>query len=217
MKGMEMDGIRGRLHPAGERGAALSDEAIVRLWHAHRRWVAAVIWAHKPRDADVDDLLQDVAVKLVNNIHALSDPESIRPWLRTVAVNIARSAGRRSRSAGRAHHAVAAATAPDRSAGPGREPIDQPGLVRSIDDARSRGRRALELAEGLPTAYREPLVLSLRGLSQRQIADALDVPVTTVETRLIRARRMLREELAAEESRRGAATTTAPLPVGFDS
>ena len=48
----------------------------------------------------------------------------------------------------------------------------------------------------LPIEYREPLLLSLRGLQQRVIAELMDVPVTTVETRLVRARRMLREALA---------------------
>jgi RNA polymerase sigma-70 factor (ECF subfamily) len=48
----------------------------------------------------------------------------------------------------------------------------------------------------LPEHYREPLLLrAVRGMSYRQIADTLGVPITTVETRLARARRMLRDEL----------------------
>ena len=46
--------------------------------------------------------------------------------------------------------------------------------------------------------YREPLLLSLRGMSQKQISEAMDVPVTTIETRLIRARKMIRRELMNE-------------------
>jgi RNA polymerase sigma-70 factor (ECF subfamily) len=55
---------------------------------------------------------------------------------------------------------------------------------------------ALELSRNLPDEYREPLLLrAVRGLSYRQIADILSVPITTVETRLVRARRMLREQI----------------------
>ena len=43
---------------------------------------------------------------------------------------------------------------------------------------------------------REPLLLRcVRGLSYQQISTILELPVTTIETRLARARRMLREEM----------------------
>lgn len=52
----------------------------------------------------------------------------------------------------------------------------------------------------IPPLYAEPLILqSMRGLSQRQIAELLDVPETTIETRLARARRMLRQAVAEVE------------------
>ncbi|MCL4209705.1 MAG: sigma-70 family RNA polymerase sigma factor [Phycisphaeraceae bacterium] len=168
-------------------------EALVRLWHAHRRWVAAVVYAHKPRDVEVDDLLQDVAMRLVRNMHLLHDPDAVRPWLRTVAINVARSAGRRTRARSRVVTFVDGEKAQQIAS-------DEPQERRPHDrTASERGRRALELASGLPPHYREPLLLSIRGLSQKQVADILGEPVTTIETRLIRARRMLRDELLAEE------------------
>ena len=67
------------------------------------------------------------------------------------------------------------------------------------DDARMQAKRVLELAMRLHPDYREPLLLrSLHGMSQRMIASTLGVPGTTVETRLARARKMLREEMAFE-------------------
>jgi len=48
----------------------------------------------------------------------------------------------------------------------------------------------------LPPEYREPLVLRcVRSLTYQQISEILNLPVTTIETRLARARRMLREEV----------------------
>ena len=48
----------------------------------------------------------------------------------------------------------------------------------------------------LPTLYREPFVMRhLQGWSYAEIGDVLGMPVDTVETRLVRARRQLREAL----------------------
>ena len=73
------------------------------------------------------------------------------------------------------------------------------------DNARQRvghrdsARRLLEHVLGLPPEYREPLLLRCeRALSYQQIGDILGLPVTTIETRLARARRMLREEIGEE-------------------
>lgn len=172
-------------------GAIAGDaDAVQALWHAHRRWVAAILLAHKPREAEVDDLLQEVALLLVKNIQTLNDPAAVKPWLRTIAINLARSSGRRSRVVKKVMPVLAAdaqrsAELNELSEGPG-------------DD---RGRRALELASQLPAEYREPLILrAVRGMSYRQIADVMGVPMTTIETRLARARRMLKEEIERLES-----------------
>ena len=48
----------------------------------------------------------------------------------------------------------------------------------------------------LPALYREPFVLRhLNGWTYREIADVMGMPVDSVETRLVRARRLLRESL----------------------
>ena len=57
-------------------------------------------------------------------------------------------------------------------------------------------QRLLQQALSLPVTYREPLILRcIRSMTYQQISDVLGLPVTTVETRLARARRMLREEV----------------------
>ena len=71
-------------------------------------------------------------------------------------------------------------------------------------ESREQGKRALDVAGRLPDAYREVLVLrAVRGLSYKQIGEILGVPVTTVETRLARARRMVREEMEQENELAG--------------
>jgi len=107
-----------------------------------------------------------------------------------VAINTARTAGRKQSVRRRAMRELApTATDADRSEE----------RARARDTARGQAKRVLELAMRLHPDYREPLLLrSLHGMSQRMIASTLDVPETTVETRLARARKMLREEMAFE-------------------
>jgi RNA polymerase sigma-70 factor (ECF subfamily) len=62
-----------------------------------------------------------------------------------------------------------------------------------------RQDRVLSAIQGLPAIYREPFVLRhLNDWSYQQIADLMGLPVDSVETRLVRARRLLREALARE-------------------
>jgi DNA-directed RNA polymerase specialized sigma24 family protein len=51
----------------------------------------------------------------------------------------------------------------------------------------------------LPADYAEPLLLRLvHDLSYARIAEILDLPETTVENRIVRGRRLLREQAAAD-------------------
>ena len=157
------------------------------LWSLHRRWVAAILLAHMPRDAELEDLLQEVAIRLVRSAHELKDPAAVRPWLRTVAINLARTAGRRKK--------VRQTLQPEVIASRPRRDDEREEPV-SVGSTREEGRIAMQVARSLPEEYREPLLLrAVRGMSYRQIGDVLGVPVTTVETRLVRARRMVREEI----------------------
>jgi len=161
------------------------------LWREHRRWVAAVLLAHMPREAELDDLLQEVAVSVVQRIGELKDPGRFRWWLRTVAVNAARSAGRKA--------SVRRRTMRPLGAGDGGHIDGAAEREARRREAGAEANRALEMAMRLHPEYREPLLLrSVHGMTQRQIAEAMGVPETTVETRLARARRMLREEMEFE-------------------
>ncbi|MBC7835506.1 MAG: sigma-70 family RNA polymerase sigma factor [Phycisphaerales bacterium] len=163
--------------------------ALAALWDDNRRWVAAVLLAHMPRGAELEDLLQEVATVLVSRISEVRDSAALRGWLRTVALNTARTAGRRKSVARRGlleRWRLSAATHSENHATPTPESAE----------LNEEGRRVLEAATRLPEAYREPLLLRcVRGMSYRQIADVMDLPETTIENRIVRGRRMVRELL----------------------
>jgi RNA polymerase sigma-70 factor (ECF subfamily) len=161
------------------------------LWQEHRRWVAAILLAHKPAWADVDDLLQDVAVAVVRKVGDLRDAGALKPWLRTVAINAANAAARGGKKRGVSLDAVGEDGVAGRVGDAGVE------RVRIRDEA----ARVLALAQQLPDGYREPLLMkAVQGMSYREIGEVLGLPETTVETRIARGRRMLRELAEAGEA-----------------
>ncbi len=67
--------------------------------------------------------------------------------------------------------------------------------------------------DGLAEVYRVPMVLfSLADMSYAEIAATLDIPIGTVMSRLHRARRQLRQELAAYAADSGHLPNTGHLP-----
>lgn len=168
------------------------------LWRTHRRWVAAIILAHRPQAAEVDDLMQDVAVRLVSKISSLRDSGSFRPWLRQIVLNVCRGWAR---SAKPMLHLAQGDGGEDSPLEPGLV-IAPPSGEESSNaqvDRRDAAHRLMQQALTLPPEYREPLLLRcVRSMSYQQISELLDLPVTTIETRLARARRMLRQEVGGE-------------------
>lgn len=164
-----------------------SREAADRLVREHEGWVRSAIFGVTGRVDWAEDVAQQVWTQVWERLGSLKDPERLRPWLYRIARNAAIDAGqsRRRRS----------------TAG-----IDQVGEQASGDEAqvgpvgsavRDETRRALlQAVEALPAIYREPFVLRhLEDWSYSRIGDVLGLPVETVETRLVRARRLLREML----------------------
>lgn len=162
------------------------------LWQDHRRWVAAVLLAHMPKDVELEDLLQDVGVAVVGKIASVRESAAFRPWLRAVAMSVAKTSARRRRvrKDGWLRVALQAGTQADQ----------QEDVSIARRETLAAGKRLMELATNLPDGYREPLLLKcIQGMSYREIGRVMNLPDTTVETRIARARRMLREHAGGDQ------------------
>ncbi|UCG47591.1 MAG: RNA polymerase sigma factor [Phycisphaerales bacterium] len=151
---------------------------LVRNWD----WLRALVYGVVCDAADVDDVLQDICVRVIGKIGTLREPERFRPWLAVVARNQAlqyrRDKGHRP---ARLDEELAERQCDGRGAH----------FVDSMEQA-EQCRLILEALRGLPAKYREVFVLGYTGdLTYAQIGEILDVPVTTVQIRLVRARRMI--------------------------
>ncbi|MDI1288502.1 MAG: sigma-70 family RNA polymerase sigma factor [bacterium] len=186
----DLDDFTEPIDPSAIRAVAGDADGLNDVWRNNRRWVAAILLAHKPRWADLDDLLQEVALSLVKKVHEVRDPGAIRPWLRTVALNVAHATAR----AGKVRTWVTGAQVGDADGEPDHGPTAAvaAGAAPLVD--REARATIVQLASQLPDGYREPLLLkAIDNLSYREIGRIMGLPETTVETRIARARKQLRE------------------------
>ena len=133
-------------------------------------------------ESEVDDVLQDICVRVIEKIDSVRQPERFRPWL---AVLARRQALR---------HRQQRARKPS-SLGPELAETECDEKVGRFGEEMERAEqceRILQAARSLPEKYREVFMLQYSSdLTYRQIAEILDIPVTTVQIRLVRARRMI--------------------------
>jgi RNA polymerase sigma factor (sigma-70 family) len=145
-------------------------------------------WLTK-NEADAEDVVQDAYVRALRFFSSLRG-EDARAWLLTIVRNT--WYGRFPRRAGGAVMTVVEEDADNRADG-SLDPEAQLIQQQTVEHV----RRALET---LPTDFREVLVLrELEGLSYKEIAAIIGIPLGTVMSRLARARERLADVLATGE------------------
>mgnify|MGYP000136931541 CR=1 FL=1 len=176
--------------PDGESDAPLvrqyqegDREALVQIVERHERAVRRLLLMLCPDRHEVDDLCQEVFLRLVQRLPKMSPPDSLRPWLYRTGINLVRDRARRWRV--RHWFALTKGVHRARTAGVG-APSDVPAEQQELVE-----RLRAEIHE-LPAAWREVVVLrDLQGLPPGSVAELLGIPVKVVNDRLYRARRAL--------------------------
>ncbi len=134
-----------------------------------------------------DDLAAETFLKAFESRSRYDlEKSDARPWLYGIAINMLRQSYRTERRQLRAF------------ARTGVDPLEEgdlPAVIDRVDAARESARLAGALVT-LSHREREVLMLSVWAeLSYKQIAEALDLPLGTVQSRLFRARKRLRLHL----------------------
>jgi len=135
--------------------------------------------------ADVEDVVQDIFLRMQRGLSDLRDNERFGPWVYQVA-----------RSAIADHWRAAV-----RDPLAGREPPAEQVADEDEDEREVEREVALYVAlfvAALPSPYREALTLTeLEGLTQREAAEMLGISVSGMKSRVQRGRRHLRSALEA--------------------
>ena len=165
---------------AGKPDAASWDEQFATLVQRHSRFVFQVAYSVLRNLHDAEDAVQETFLKIYRT----------RRWdhVDDEKAFLARAAWR-----------VAVDRAPKRSAAAPDVEMPAPGQTPE-QAAISADRRALvaRLIDALPEDLRRPLALStVEEMTSQQIAAVMDIPEATVRGRLMRARQILKERLAA--------------------
>ena len=135
---------------------------------------------------DAEDLAQEAFLRAYRGLDGFKGDARFSTWLYRITWNLCADWLRRKRKSGHASLST------DDASG---VPDSRVGLEEQVLEAEERRevRRALD---HLDEKYRGVLILLYyQKLTYEQIAAILDVPVKTVETRLYRARKLLKERL----------------------
>ncbi len=184
----------------GRSGAA----AVAVPWEEPTETYAAAVRAHEAAlrgvalrlcrsQSDAHDLVQDTLERGLRGYDRLPAGSNVRAWLLSILRNrfidqCRRHAREQREEADVAREQLAAAEGPD---------ADPPYYAISIESLRAAVDK---LADEFRVVYR---LHALEGRSYIEIADRLQIPKATVGTRLIRARRKLRDLLQAQLAEAG--------------
>lgn len=181
-----------------QRLAAGEDAALDALMQRHAAAVHRLLLGLLGDPQDALDLTQETFVRVYQARHRFRPRERFIPWLFTIATNLARN-----RIRWRQRHPMVPwepnPTGP-RNAGAGATPsVDCPEVADSPAEillSRERIDAVRQAVARLPPELREALVLcEWEELSQAEAAAVLGTTVKAVESRLYRARQILRAEL----------------------
>lgn len=169
-----------------QAGRSFDDEALPHLDALYR---VALRLTGDPSQAE--DLVQDTMLKAYRSWRQYRPGTNAKGWLLTILRNTFINDYRR-----RKLEPVAMDL----------EAVEPHALYRSIETTDPEGtffsrivdEKVLEAVDALPPDFREVLVLSdMEGMRYAEIAEALELPIGTVKSRLFRARRQLQAALYA--------------------
>lgn len=153
-------------------GAVGARAAVEELYRAEAAALVGMLWVLVGDRATAEDLAQEAFVRLQRSWHRVTDPDRAAAYLRSIAMNLARSRVRHLRVVDR-------------------HPAEPPPLGRAADDGlvlRDDQRAVIEAVRSLPERQRQCVVLRFYGgLTEAAIADALGCSRSSVKVHLRRA------------------------------
>lgn len=164
------------------------------LWHALSDELRAFLRSRVPSDSDADDLLQDVFVRVYENIDSLRQAGRVESWVYQIARNAVTDFYRR--------RGPFPADAVEEVADPRIDPRSGANQNRVV------GAWLSQAIDELPNTLRDAVrMYELDGLSQAEIADRLGLSLPGAKSRVQRGRRqlekLLHENCQLELDRRG--------------
>ncbi len=136
--------------------------------------------------SDAEDIRQQAFLRVQRAIHRFTDQATFSTWLYRIVLNLCRDHGRSKQTRSRAMQVVG-----ERSEVCGKGLGDT-----SLPEQHETNRRIADAMGLLPTVIHEIVIMRhYQGLKFTQIAEILDLPVSTVKSRMTVGLRLLRAQL----------------------
>jgi RNA polymerase sigma-70 factor (ECF subfamily) len=166
-------------------------EALQRLLIRNWPWLKGLVYSILGDADQIDDVLQDICVRVITKIDSLREPERFRPWLAVLAKRQAlRHRQRQARRPGPLTEEIA-----------GLQTDEKAQQLFDKVEKKEQCRKILETVKTLPEKYRQVFMLAYAAdLTYANITEILDIPITTVQIRLVRARRMIYDKVTGSKS-----------------
>lgn len=187
---------------AFQRGDASAFDTLVSRWDTK---IKGAIYRVTGPGEDVRDLCQEAFLKAYRGLRSFKKEARFSSWLYQIAINVCRDRHRRRRG-----HNLVSLEQLDET---GEQPVlaVAPSALDLVE-ARDLSRLVAAAVAALPEEQREVIVLKeYQDLTFLEIAEVLDVPISTVKTRLYRGLMQLRQRLE-RQGIRAAAPVPAPTP-----
>ena len=167
-----------------------NQEAFTELVNRYKNLVYSIILRKTNNNDEIDDLAQDVFLKIYKNLASYSSEFKFSTWVMRITSNHIIDFHRKRRAETVPLEAAAEVVSEDRGSSP------EDSLLQQEETSRI-GR----ILEELPAMYKIPIVMyHQKDMSYQEIADKLDEPLSKVKNRIFRGRKILKA-LYAEEGR----------------
>lgn len=142
------------------------------VWNLYSKDVKYLILSKVKDNSITDDLLQETFVKIHTRLQTLKDISKIKPWVFAIARNTVFDYFKTNK-----------------------EPIEIKPIVHTSSDPEHSEKDCLQShILNLDKKYRTPLILAdIKGLKQIDIAKQLNLPLSTLKSRIQRARKKITE------------------------
>jgi len=167
---------------AGRSGASLTSDLVASLWDIYCCRLRTFIRSRVSNDADADDILQEVFLRVHRHLCCSPDWERPEAWFYQIARNLIIDYYRQRPW----NELPDDLPLPDENGSPAAELDSEPQLALSLR----------ETLDALPEPYRQALILTeYEGLNQKELAEKLGLSLSGAKSRVQRARQKLRDLL----------------------
>lgn len=178
--------------PLLEAIRAGDEAALEDLMQRHQEALYFFVLRYVGSEPTARDIVQETFVRAYFKAGAFQPRSTVKTWIYTIALNLCRDSGRR-----RAR--TPAFVSLDKPTGDGDAAFELPDRTATADEAVAEGEQIQELRQAvdrLPEKLKAPLIFCvLEGRSHKEAAELLGATPKSIELRIYRAKRKLRDGL----------------------